>query len=77
MIRDRLARSMRREQLEPIPTVGRPVDPALMLVTSVVADADAAPGTVVHELRRGYTFRGRLLRCAEVQAAAARSDSTF
>ena len=28
----------------------------------------AAPGTVVNELRRGYTWKGRLIRCAEVQA---------
>lgn len=70
LIRDRLARVMRKERLERIACVGRPVDPEIMNVASVVAEAAGAPGTVLRELRRGYLFRGKLLRCAEVQAVA-------
>jgi hypothetical protein len=46
-----------------------PVDPELMTVIEVVDEPRNRPGTVVKELRRGYTWKGRLIRCAEVQAA--------
>ena len=42
-----------------------------MIVIEVVEDPDRPPGTVVKELRSGYTWKGRLLRYAEVQAASA------
>ena len=63
---------MAAEQIERIPCEGRPVDPERMIVIEVVDDPDRPPGTVVKELRRGYTWKGRLLRYAEVQAAARR-----
>jgi hypothetical protein len=31
---------------------------------------------VIKELRRGYTWKGRLLRCAEVQAVSAARGAT-
>jgi GrpE protein len=40
-----------------------------------LADApDQPPHTVVEELRRGYTWRGRVLRLAEVRATRGRPD---
>ena len=53
----------------PIDAVGRPVDPEQMIVVEVVDDPSAEPGEVVEEVRRGYTWRGRVLRLAEVRAA--------
>jgi molecular chaperone GrpE len=68
LIRKRLSRVMAAEQLEPIACLGRAVDPELMTVLEVV-DSPAQPaGTVTKELRRGYKWRGRVLRFAEVQA---------
>ena len=68
LIRKRLHRVMAAEQVVPIPCEGRAVDPELMTVLEVVDSAGHPPGTVTKELRRGYTWRGRVLRYAEVQA---------
>ncbi len=40
-----------------------------MTVVEVVEDPDRPPGHVVEEIRRGYTWQGRLLRYAEVRAS--------
>jgi molecular chaperone GrpE len=68
LIQGRLRRSLAAEGIEPIPCVGRPVDPEVMAVVGVVDDPGRPPGSVVEEVRRGYTWKGRLLRLAEVRA---------
>jgi molecular chaperone GrpE len=68
LIANRLRRVLASEQIAHIPCEGKPVDPELMTVIEVVDEPRDRPGTVVKELRRGYTWRGRLIRCAEVQA---------
>jgi molecular chaperone GrpE len=78
LIQNRLARVMKAERIERIPCEGNPVDPERMMVIEVVEDPARPPGTVARELRRGYTWKGRLLRYAEVQAvSAARPSSTM
>ncbi|MDR3638172.1 MAG: nucleotide exchange factor GrpE [Isosphaeraceae bacterium] len=69
LIQARLRRAMSAEQLQRIDTVGRPVDSALMTVVEVVDDPDQPAGYVVEEFRRGYVWRGRMLRYAEVSAS--------
>jgi molecular chaperone GrpE len=71
LIQNRLARVLRSEQIERIPGEGHPVDPERMTVLEVVEDPSRPPGTVAKELRRGFTWKGRLLRYAEVQAVSA------
>jgi molecular chaperone GrpE len=68
LIQKRLRRVMTAEQIERIPCEGVPVNPDLMNVIDVVDDPRYRPGTVVKELRRGYTWKGRVIRYAEVQA---------
>jgi molecular chaperone GrpE len=68
LIQKRLRRVMEIEQVKRIPCEGKPVDLELMNVLEVVDRPDQSPGTVVKELRRGYTWRGRVVRYAEVQA---------
>jgi len=75
LIRKRLYRIMAAEQIEPIPCEGRAVDPELMTVLELVDSQGQPAGTVTKELRRGYTWRGRILRFAEVQAAGAASTA--
>ncbi len=70
LIQARLARVMAAERIARIECLGRPVDPEQMVVLEVIDDPDRQPGTVLKELRTGYTWRGRLLRYAEVQAAS-------
>jgi molecular chaperone GrpE len=72
LIQVRLRRAMDAGQVRRIDTVGLPVDPALMSVIEVVDAPDQRPGHVVDEVRRGYTWRGRVLRFAEVRAARER-----
>ncbi len=73
LIQGRLWRSMDAGQVRRIDCVGRPVDPGLMTVIEVVDSPDQPPGHVIDEVRRGYTWRGRVLRYAEVRAARERA----
>jgi molecular chaperone GrpE len=69
LIQSRLRRAMDAEQVRRIECIGAPVDPERMTVIDVVEDPEHTPGHVVEELRPGYTWRGRVLRFAEVRAA--------
>jgi len=68
LIQSRLRRAMAAEQLRRIDCVGQPVDPERMNVVEVVDDDQRPPGVVIDEIRRGYTWQGRVLRYAEVRA---------
>lgn len=74
LIQQRLLRTMADAGLMRIATVGRPVDPEQMIVVEVV-DAPGSPGQVIEEIRRGYTWKGALLRPAEVRAIRPRYDT--
>ena len=69
LIQGRLMRALAAERVQRIVTLGKSVDPERMLVVEVVEAPDKAPGTVVEEVRRGYTWNDRVLRCAEVRAS--------
>ena len=69
LIQSRLRRALKAEKIHAIACVDRPVDPELMTVLDVVEDRARPPGHVVEEIRRGYTWQGRLLRYAEVRAS--------
>ena len=76
LISKRLRRVLASEQIAHIPCEGKLVDPELMIVIEVVDEPRDRPGTVVNELRRGYTWKGRLIRCAEVQAVRGIATTT-
>ncbi|HEX5272983.1 MAG TPA: nucleotide exchange factor GrpE [Gemmataceae bacterium] len=65
----RVERALRQQGLEPIPAVGQPFDPEKMEVLEVVSDSGRPPGEVVGEVRRGYLWRGRVFRFAQVRVA--------
>jgi molecular chaperone GrpE len=69
LIQGRLTRALAAERVQRIATLGKPVDPERMIVVDVVDAPDKAPGTVVDEVRRGYVWNDRVLRCAEVRAS--------
>lgn len=50
----------------PMNLVGKPFDPYLCLAVGTIEDATKADGLIVGEKRKGYHFKGRLLRPAEV-----------
>jgi len=76
LIQKRLRRVMAAEEVERIRCEGNAVDLERMNVVEVVDRRDQPPGTVVKELRRGYTWRGRVIRYAEVQAVRGSLIST-
>jgi molecular chaperone GrpE len=69
MSMQRLERALQQEGLEPIRSAGQPFDPERMEVVDVVAHTDRPSGEVVEEVRRGYLWRGRVFRYAQVRVA--------
>jgi len=69
MSTQRLERALRQHDLEPIATVGQPFDPETMEVVDVVIDRSRASTEVIEEVRRGYLWRGRVFRFAQVRVA--------
>jgi molecular chaperone GrpE len=65
----RIERVLEQQGLEPIDCAGQPFDPELMEAVAVVSDSARPPGQVVEEVRRGYQWRGRLFRYAQVSVA--------
>jgi molecular chaperone GrpE len=76
LIQKRLKRAMTSEKIERIACVGNPVDPERMTVLEVLDDPSRPAGTVIKELRRGYTWRSRVIRYAEVQATRTAQSTT-
>ena len=74
LMQNRLRRVMQAEDIERIDCLGRQVDPELMIVVEVVNEPDVPPHTVIEELRRGYLWRGRVVRHAEVKASREGSE---
>jgi molecular chaperone GrpE len=72
LVQSRLHRVLAEQQIERIECVGRHVDPTAMTVVELVDDPRAPPETVVDELRPGYTWRGQVVRYAEVRAVRPR-----
>jgi molecular chaperone GrpE len=69
MSMQRIERAFELYSLEAFPCVGEPFDPEIMEVAEVVRDEGRAKTEVIEELRRGYLWRGRLFRCAQVRVA--------
>jgi molecular chaperone GrpE len=76
LIQKRLSQTMAAEGILRIDAVGRPVDPEQMVVVEVVETDDLPGGVVFDELRRGYTWNGRVLRYAEVRATRQRDQGS-
>jgi molecular chaperone GrpE len=65
----RLERAMTQHGLETIACVGEPFDPETMEVADVVREEGRTSTDVLQEIRRGYLWRGRLFRYAQVRVA--------
>lgn len=76
LTQQRLSRTLAAVGVARIPTVGRIVDPEIMVVIDVV-DIEGPAGQVVEEIRRGYTWKGGLLRPAEVRAIRPRFEQEY
>jgi molecular chaperone GrpE len=65
----RVERALQQHGLEAIPCVGEVFDPETMEVVEVVTDSGRSATEVIEEVRRGYRWRGRLFRFAQVRVA--------
>lgn len=77
MVRKNLRSALEGEGLQDIQAVGRPFDPSTHEAVDKVQGKDNTEDTVVEELRRGYTFKGKVLRptAVKVELAARALDS--
>jgi Molecular chaperone GrpE (heat shock protein) len=62
---------LERYQVKPIESLGLPFDPRFHEAVSQAPSAETKPGSVLHELQKGYLIGERLLRPAMVVVAAA------
>ncbi len=69
MIFQELMRTLEREGVKPIESVGQKFDPFVHEAVEVVETEEVPPDTVVDEVQRGYTYQGALLRPARVRVA--------
>jgi len=67
MVRSTLIEAVKREGLEEVKAVGEPFDPHIHQAVMQEKDENAEPGTVLQELQKGYTLKGRVIRPAMVK----------
>jgi len=66
LVHQHMQEMLNRQQVEAIPTEQQSFDPAIHEAVMHRESPDHEPGTVVTELRKGYTLNGRTLRPARV-----------
>jgi molecular chaperone GrpE len=65
----RADRSLEQVGLEPIECVGQTYDPEKMEALAVVTETNRSAAEVVEEIRRGYSWRGKIFRVAQVSVS--------
>jgi molecular chaperone GrpE len=70
LIHKQLQSTLAKHEIVPIEAVGKPFDPRFHeAIMSAEPGPDQEPGTVIEELRRGYTIGDRVLRASLVKVA--------
>lgn len=67
MVQNNLLEAVKREGLEEIEALGKPFDPNFHQAVMQENDESAEPGSVLMELQKGYTLKGRVLRPSMVK----------
>jgi len=70
MIKRKLWNFLTDEGLSPIESVGKPFDPHLHEAVLEIETLDHPEGTVMEEVKKGYLFRGNLLKPSMVKVAS-------
>jgi molecular chaperone GrpE len=65
----RVERALQQYGLEGMECVGQPFDPEHMEAVEVVQENGRAACEVIDEVRRGYIWKGRVFRFAQVRVA--------
>ncbi|QSR87896.1 nucleotide exchange factor GrpE [Methylacidiphilum caldifontis] len=69
MVLSQLVQILKEEGLEPIEALGKPFDPNFHESLGFVETDKVEEGSVATQLRKGYMYKGRLLRAATVYVA--------
>ncbi|MEK7406703.1 MAG: nucleotide exchange factor GrpE [Acidobacteriota bacterium] len=69
LIYQRFLEALKKLGLEPMETQGAKFDPHLHHAVEMVQTEEVEDHTIIEEFRRGYSFKGRLLRPALVKVA--------
>jgi len=69
MVRGKLEKMLDSEGVSTIEAIGKAFDPHLHEAVLEVEAPDQPDGTVVEEVRKGYLYKGRLLRASMVKVA--------
>ncbi len=69
-------RALREAGAEPLESVGQPFDPSVHEALATVASDGVEPGTVAHEVRRGWRLEDGLLRPAQVVVAKPKESAS-
>lgn len=69
MIRESMLAVLSQHQITPLPAQGHPFDPTQMHALGQQVEANSPPNTVVQEVVRGYCWKDRVLREAQVIVA--------
>jgi len=76
LIYQRLLDILLKAGLEPVDTAGKQFDPHVHEAVDMVPTGEAEENTVFEEFRKGYNFRGKLLRPAMVRVAVKPSGTS-
>jgi molecular chaperone GrpE len=74
MVHKNLDKLLEKEGLERLECVGRPFDPNMHEVLAEVPTNDHQSGTVIEEARKGFMFKGKVLRPSVVKIACEDSE---
>lgn len=74
MIYNKLLKLLESEGVKQIEAVGKQFDPYRHEAVLEVETLDYKPGTVVEEIRKGYTYKDKALRASMVKVAVAPSE---
>jgi len=66
-IKEQLLDILEKEGAEQMKCLGKKFDPNFHEAVQVLEKKDAKPGIVIEEIKKGYTFQGRVLRPARVK----------
>lgn len=75
MVHNELLRVLDSYGVKPIEAIGKVFDATCHDAVSMMPSADAEPGTVLFESRKGYWLNGRVLRPAQVVVVAERDEA--
>jgi molecular chaperone GrpE len=70
LITSRMRSIFERHQVRAQDAVGKPFDPSVHEALTMTPSNEAAPGTILHQLKKAYFFKDKLLRPAQVVVAS-------